>query len=117
MGAEMNEQLSYKRTSEFLKSVQNKNIIDTKQEISNMEKSFQELCEAIVDVLIPIVQKCVDIINQVNEAIMNTYPNRRVVHLALYHPKERIRKKNRKRILKWVTKQLAKVGEENSDGD
>lgn len=88
--------------------MKNENIIATKQEMENIEKAFQEVCKAIVDALMPTIQKCVDIIKQVYEAIMNTYPNRRVVHLALYHPKERIRKKNRKRILEWITKQIAK---------
>lgn len=36
------------------------------------------------------------------DAVICVYPNRRVAHLAKYHSSERVRKKNRKRILKWI---------------
>lgn len=32
---------------------------------------------------------------------ISMYPNRRIAHLALNHPKKRVRKKNINRILKW----------------
>lgn len=36
------------------------------------------------------------------DAVIFAYPNRRVAHLAKYGSSERVRKKNRKRILKWI---------------
>lgn len=36
------------------------------------------------------------------EATLENYPNKRVVHLALYAKKERVRKKNINRIIAWV---------------
>lgn len=36
------------------------------------------------------------------DAVICIYPNRRIVHLAQYGRSERVRKKNRKRILKWI---------------
>lgn len=35
-------------------------------------------------------------------AVIKLYPNKRVVYLALHHPRERVRKKNMRRILKWI---------------
>lgn len=40
------------------------------------------------------------------EVAISAYPNRRVVHLAKYGRSERVRKKNRNRILKWIRGRL-----------
>ncbi|MBR6314279.1 MAG: hypothetical protein IKR49_06555 [Clostridia bacterium] len=37
--------------------------------------------------------------------VADYYPNRRVVWLADHHPKERVRKKNYRRIFKWAERQ------------
>ena len=34
--------------------------------------------------------------------MLDEYPDKRVVRLALSHPKERVRKKNIRRIVRWV---------------
>ena len=47
--------------------------------------------------------------------MLDEYPDKRVVRLALSHPKERVRKKNRNRIIKWMKLQYKRKGGE-SDG-
>lgn len=37
---------------------------------------------------------------------VKSYPNRRVVWLAFYHKKERVRKKNYRRVLRWLERRL-----------
>lgn len=37
--------------------------------------------------------------------IVSLYPNKKVLHLALHHPKEKVRKKNMTRIRKWLEKE------------
>ena len=69
----------------------------------------------LVDALVPAVQHLIDAIAPMVDVsvknlvllwdeILKSYPNKRVVWLAFHHPKERVRKKNRNRIIKWVSK-------------
>lgn len=37
--------------------------------------------------------------------VVDFYPNKRVLWLANHHPKERVRKKNYRRIFKWAERQ------------
>ena len=64
-----------------------------------------EMCQAmanyakqVVDKLFPILKSCADLVAEA----LKTFPNRRIVHLALYSKNPRTRKKNRKRIIKWM---------------
>lgn len=67
----------------------------------------------MIDVLVPRVQELINAIAPFSllyknktefEALIKSYPNKRVLHLAKYCPKERVRKKNMHRVLKWVEK-------------
>lgn len=42
--------------------------------------------------------------------MLDEYPDKRVVRLALSHHKERVRKKNRNRIIKWMKLQYKRKG-------
>lgn len=46
--------------------------------------------------------EAVKAISNFNNVALYIYPNRRVVHLAKYGRSERVRKKNSKRILRWI---------------
>lgn len=58
----------------------------------------------MVEVLAPIVEKVYELVKRITDTVLHCYPNKRVLHLALHHPKERVRKKNIHRILRWVEK-------------
>ena len=49
-----------------------------------------------------VVSEEVKKISSFSDMLLRAYPNRRIVHLALHHRSERVRKKNHKRILKWI---------------
>lgn len=49
------------------------------------------------------VRGMIESLNAIHAQILD-YPNKKVLHLALYHPKERVRKKNLHRIKKWIEK-------------
>lgn len=63
-------------------------------------KTLQPIIEEIAAALKPVIKAIADVLEQ----IINLYPNKRVIYLAK-HGKERTRKKNVKRILKWFNEQ------------
>ena len=84
-----------------------KPIIPLNEQVDKATVAFNNLRKTIEEKLLPTIRALVDymcpIIKTVNEVVTRTYPNRRVVYLAT-HGKEKTRKKNIKRILKWVEK-------------
>lgn len=48
----------------------------------------------------------IEIIDDFVNAIISAYPKKKVVNLALYHPRAKVRKKNKRRIFKWLKKML-----------
>ena len=70
----------------------------------------QALCDQIApvlhnlaDAIRPAVAFAVDITKLLND-ILKSYPDKRVVWLAFCHKKERVRKKNRNRIIRYYAK-------------
>lgn len=55
--------------------------------------------------LIPFIANTIKAVQELSKTIIETYPNKRVVHLALYGRKARTRKKNIHRIYKWLNKE------------
>ena len=53
-----------------------------------------------------VFSEAVSTVQAYTETLLSVYPNKRVLHLAKYHPKERVRKKNMRRVLKWVERGL-----------
>ena len=75
------------------------------QSLEKAVEAFAELgrvmatyAKQVTDKLFPIVKAYADLV----AAALKTFPNRRVVHLALYAKKPRTRKKNMRRIIKWM---------------
>lgn len=52
--------------------------------------------------LAPTVKLILEMCKTTCETILEQYPNKRVVHLAKHAKKERVRKKNINRIIKWI---------------
>ena len=53
-----------------------------------------------------VFSEAVSTVQAYTESNVSVYPNKRVLHLAKYHPKERVRKKNMRRVLKWAERGL-----------
>ena len=68
------------------------------------EKEIRQLVQELSAVLVPIINEVWKSVKTIVDVVLYHYPNRRVLHLALYHPKERVRKKNIHRIMRWVEK-------------
>ncbi len=80
------------------------------ERLYNVLQEIARIYQSIEEALTPIIENVINTVNRVWEAILHTYPNKRVVWLAMHHPKERVRKKNRNRIIKWINLQYKRVG-------
>ena len=54
-----------------------------------------------INALVPVVADCVMAVTDFAISLYKQYPNKRIVWLALYHPKAKVRKKNKSRIIKY----------------
>lgn len=94
-----------KGTSEEVKEVLED--LKGKSEAEDFEKAveaIQALSKAITEALTPFLDAAMQTIKKIYGAVLHYYPNKRVVHLAVHHPKEKVRKKNQHRIMRWIEK-------------
>lgn len=75
---------------------------DKVEKINLVVEALQPIVSNIVEVLTPAIQEAITAINNMWRAVIECYPNRLVVYLALYHPKEKVRKKNTQKIMRWL---------------
>lgn len=75
---------------------------DKAEKIGRVVESLQPIVANIVEILTPVIQGAVSAINNMWRAVIECYPNHRVVHLALHHHKKKTRKKNTNRIILWL---------------
>ena len=74
---------------------------------AEMLAAFGKACETIdpiIEEIAAALKPVIEAICDVMEQIINLYPNKRVIYLAK-HGKERTKKKNIKRMLKWYNEQ------------
>ena len=80
-----------------------KPILPLSEQIDKAIEAFNIMAERIREQIIPTIRKIIEtvapILNPIIE-LLKTYPNKRIVYLTS-HGKERVRKKNLKRIMKW----------------
>lgn len=72
------------------------------EKVDRVVEVLQPIVSNIIEVLTPVIQETAKTIKVLWRSVIECYPNRRVVHLALYHPKEKVRKKNTKRIMRLL---------------
>lgn len=72
------------------------------EKIDQVVEYLHPIVSDIIDVLTPVVQETIKTINSLWRSVIECYPNRRIVYLALYHPKKKIRKKNIQRIMRYI---------------
>ena len=75
---------------------------DKAEKIDRVVEALQPIVASIVEVLTPAIEEAMTAINNIWRSVMECYPNRRIVHLALHHHKKKIRKKNTNRIILWL---------------
>lgn len=81
---------------------------DDFKDIAEVFEDIWKACKAAVEDL---AKLCAELLNSSCKGVREGYlihlhPNKRLVHLALHHPKSRVRKKNRRRILKELCKNV-----------
>lgn len=72
-------------------------------------KAIEQLADALVRVVEFIwdfIKRAVELIKQAFRTIIESYKNKKVLHLAMYHKNPRVRKKNLNRIMKWLRRSL-----------
>ena len=76
-------------------------------ELERLKEALLPVIAEIVNILAPAIKHIIESLSPVLgdisgiwEQILRSHPNRRVVELAFRHPKARVRKKNRHRIIK-----------------
>lgn len=75
---------------------------NTVEKIARIVEDLQTIVSNTTKALVPSIQEAAKAINDLWRSMIERYPNRRVVYLALYHPKEKVRKKNTQRIMRWL---------------
>ena len=75
---------------------------DKSEKIERIAEVLQPVVANIVECLAPIIKECTHNIVDLWHSVVECCPDKRVVHLALRHPKQRVRKKNINRIMKWI---------------
>lgn len=65
-------------------------------------EALQRLVQSIIEVFSPVLNSVIEVIKKICDAVLHDYPNKRVVYLAMHHPKERVRRKNMRRIMQWI---------------
>jgi len=74
---------------------------------SEMQKRLEDFCKAVSEMvkkMIEAIRPLIDLFKKFVIYISN-YPNKRMVYLALYAKKERVRQKNRNRIINDLLKE------------
>jgi hypothetical protein len=70
-----------------------------------MQKRLDDFCKAMSEVVKKMIEAMRPLINLFKKFVISisNYPNKRMVYLALYAKKERVRQKNRNRIINdWM---------------
>ena len=76
--------------------------IPPEQQLQNIINALVPVAQSIIETLVPIIENLMPEIKRFCDAVLDVFPNKRVVWLAIHHKQERVRKKNRRRIMKWV---------------
>lgn len=76
----------------------------SEEQIKQIVDAFVPTIQAVIDAIVPTINSCLDIFTQLWGEILKSYPDKRILHLAFHHPKERVRKKNRNRIIRELSK-------------
>lgn len=73
----------------------------TEAQIKAIEE-VAELARKAIEWIVDIIKAAAEVITKWWRTVIESYTNKRVVHLALHHKDLRVRKKNMNRIIKWL---------------
>lgn len=91
--------------------------IMTKEQIRAMGAELQRIADNLIAAINSVIEEISPALKQISKMferlwreILNTYPDKRVVHLATHHKSWKVRKKNIKRILKYTERMVDNHG-------
>ena len=87
----------------------------TEQQIQQMIDDLVPVVQSIIDAIAQALERCVAEINRIWDAVLKSYPDKRVVWLAFHHKKAKVRKKNRKRIVRYINKAVKNDGQSGTE--
>jgi hypothetical protein len=79
-------------------------------DIQTLCGAVENLKNAILEAFTPLINNAIKVFNKLWDDILHVYPNKKILNLALHHPRERTRKKNMNRIKKWLKKEGVDIG-------
>lgn len=74
------------------------------QQIQQMIDAIVPAIQCIIDAIVPLIEQCAGSIKILWDEVLKAYPDKRIVYLAFYHKKAKVRKKNLNRIVKHLSK-------------
>lgn len=94
--------------------INNQQLEEAKEIYHEIEPLILKTIDDFIDVWNRVMQKIAsmideviaDLTNIIVDAVILAYPKKKVFNLALYHPKAKVRKKNKRRIFKWLHKMI-----------
>lgn len=72
-------------------------------------KAIEQLADALIKVvefIWDVIKRAAEYIKQAWRAIIESYENKKVLHLAMYHKDPLVRKKNLNRIMRWLRRYI-----------
>ena len=80
------------------------------EQMQTLIKAVENLKNAFLEDFTPLINNAIKVMTKMWDAVLHVYPNKKVLNLALHHPRERTRKKNINRIIKWLKKEGVDIG-------
>lgn len=80
------------------------------QQIQQIIDAFVPVVQCIIDAVVPLIEPCIGAITRLYDEVLKSCPDKRVVWLAFHHPKAKVRKKNRHRLVKYIEKAVNACG-------
>ena len=74
------------------------------QQIQKIIDAFVPVVQSITDAIAQTIEHCIGAITNLLDAVLRSHPDKRIVWLAFHHKKERVRKKNRNRLIRYIHK-------------
>ncbi len=98
------------KTVEMQLLINNQQLEEAKEIFDEIAPFIYKAVDDFVDIWNRVMQKFASmkdeiiaiLTNIIVDAVISVYPKEKIVNLALHHPRAKVRKKNKRRIFKWL---------------
>lgn len=81
------------------------------ESVMQIDEDFSRIIDEVKHLFIKIAKVVRTLYSDLLDSILKCYDDKRIVHLAFFSKKKRVRKKNRKRLIKQLLKYLKNGGQ------